>query len=373
MDRKHSSSSAANRVRSVRIRAGLSQLDVAQAVGVTRQSLSSIEAGRATPSVTLALRLARVLRIGIEELFGDPPDAESITAETSSELAGRVAAAQIAGRWVAHRLTAADAARCADAVASPGTRERAPIELLHSAERAREVVLLMGCAPALGVLAERLSSRPGPGWFRWLHRSSSAALDELFARRTHVAGIHWADVRGADANVAEIRRRKVDVDLAVVTLAHWEVGLVFARGNPQRINSVSDLARPPLRIAVREVGSGARRMLEQHIKQVGRSAAVLRGPKTIAARGHLEVAAAIALGAADVGAATHDAARAYGLGFLPLARERFDLVLPAALVKEPRTARMLDVLTSGAWRREITALGYDAAQSGDVVAQLRAA
>src|SRR5262245_56204511 len=63
--------SAAPKLRSLRERLGMTQLELAERVGVTRQSLYAIEQGRAEPSVGLAVRIARVLQTSVEELFDD--------------------------------------------------------------------------------------------------------------------------------------------------------------------------------------------------------------------------------------------------------------------------------------------------------------
>jgi putative transcriptional regulator len=58
-----------NRVKEQRVRLGLTQLELAKAVGVSRQSVISIERGRYVPSLPLALRLARFFRCSTDSLF----------------------------------------------------------------------------------------------------------------------------------------------------------------------------------------------------------------------------------------------------------------------------------------------------------------
>ena len=82
------------------------------------------------------------------------------------------------------------------------------------------------------------------------------------------------------------------------------------------------------------------------------------------------VLAVVSIGAADAGVATRDAAIAYGLHFIPLQEERYDLVVPIAVADDARIQRFLDVMTSSAARRELTALGYDARSSGHRVAEV---
>jgi putative transcriptional regulator len=56
-------------VREQRLRHGLTQEELARSVGVSRQSINSIERGRYTPSLALALRIARVFDCSTDELF----------------------------------------------------------------------------------------------------------------------------------------------------------------------------------------------------------------------------------------------------------------------------------------------------------------
>jgi putative transcriptional regulator len=58
-----------NLVRRHRVMVGMTQEELARRVGVTRQTILSIEKGKYTPSVALALRLAQVLEVRVETLF----------------------------------------------------------------------------------------------------------------------------------------------------------------------------------------------------------------------------------------------------------------------------------------------------------------
>jgi putative transcriptional regulator len=59
-----------HRVAQGRKRAGLTQPQLAEKVGVGRASIARIEAGKTSPSVTLALAIARELGEPVETLFG---------------------------------------------------------------------------------------------------------------------------------------------------------------------------------------------------------------------------------------------------------------------------------------------------------------
>ena len=86
------------------------------------------------------------------------------------------------------------------------------------------------------------------------------------------------------------------------------------------------------------------------------------------ARSHHAVAQAVALGAADAGVATRSAAAAFGLHFVPLTEDRFDLCIPQPLLEDERILALLDTLRSDAFRRELGALGgYGVSRTGRIV------
>lgn len=362
-----------NLVRVRRESLGLSQVALAERSGLSRQSVGAIEAGRATPAVDVALRLAAALDTAVEALFGAGTEPGVLRAEPgSSDATGRVALAYVAGRWVAHALRGATARLSADGLVQASRRGRAEVKPLRSTAEARDNLVVMGCAAGLGVLADRLNARPGPGRFVWLPRSSTAALEALARRHTHLAGLHLVDGATGEANVPDVRRAALPEPVVLITLARWEAGLVLRDADAKRIRGAADLGRRGLRLVVREPGAGARRLLERELRTAGHPVALARAAR-LRAGGHLDVAAAVAMGAADTGVATRDAALAFGLSFVPLAEERYDLALPRSALTDPRVARLFDVLVSKSFRRELSALGYDVRGAGEQVAELGAA
>jgi putative molybdopterin biosynthesis protein len=360
---------APNRVRELREARGLSQVELAAASSLARQSVGAIEAGRATPAVDVAIRLARALGCRVEDLFGECT-VESVAPEaTGTANDGRLGLGFIAGRWVSYPLICDGMRISADAIAGSGGRG---VELLRPDAEARENLIVMGCAGALGLLTDRLNARSGAGRFLWIDRSSTAALTALAGDQTHVAGVHLADDGSGEANVPDVRRHAIASTIVLTTLGRWEAGLVLAAGNPKRIRTPADLGRRGLRIVAREVGSGARRLLERELARAGHSHQMVDSVRAVV-RSHLAVADAVALGAADVGVATRDVALLHGLQFVPLAEERYDLATPLGMIDDPRMQRLLNAMTAAPFRREIGALGYDVSQCGDRVAEVRAA
>jgi len=367
-----------NRLGALRERRGLRQRELAEAVGVSRQSLSALEAGRSAPSTDLALRLARALDCRVDDLFWLEERETSVVAELAgggddTARGGRVALAWIDGRWVAHRLAIDAGSVAADGLLARrgGAGRRHRVGLLRPVDELRDGLVCAGCAPALGLLAARAGGHRGGPRVVWLERSSGDALGLLQRGHAQVAGAHLFDDASGAYNVPVVQRLMPDRAMRVFRLARWQAGLVVAAGNPRRIAGAADLASPDVAVLRREPGSGAEALLARMLRDAGVApGAVRRGPLV---RGHLEVARAVALGAADAGVAIESVALGLGLGFVPLAEERFDLVVARDVADDPRVVRLLDTLTGRAFRRDLDSLGgYQTAEAGDLIVETRA-
>jgi molybdate-binding protein/DNA-binding XRE family transcriptional regulator len=355
-----------NALRHHREDAGLSQQALAELVGVTRQAIIAIEGGRQVPSTSLSLRLARGLRCGVEDLFslslGSGLAVRLAPQEAGSPEGARVAVAEIDGKWAAHRLPL-DASSAADGlVTSKVSARTALVEPLIDATQLRRNVLVTGCAPILGALAQRVGGRFADARATWLPASSRRSLDLLEHGLVHVAGLHLPSGRPGEDNVAAVRRRFPNRRMLLINLTRWRQGLVVPAGNPLAIRSGADLLRRGLKFARREEGAGAHALVHGLLLDQGADNAHLPGPL---AEGHTEVAQLVRCGAADVGVAIESVALAAGLDFVPLAEERFDLVVPAHLAEAAPVSRLLEMLDHPAFRTEMRHHpGYDGELAG---------
>jgi len=334
----------------IRAGSGLTQEALATRAGVSRQALGLIEAGRSVPSTALALKLAALLGRRVEELFGldEAPGAVEVDwVGEDSGAAPRGRVGLVGERWVAHPLDPRDVA-AADVVRGPeGSRLLQPEEL----ESLRGRLMISGCAPALGILVEHLRRGPDPLSAIWIHATTEAALAQLTRGQTHVAGVHFL---AGETGARRTRRH-------ALTLARWRQGLLVRRDQRSAPRSIADLDRRGLRLARREPGASANRLLTQALRKAG----IRPTGDSLEVRGHLGVAQAVALGAVDAGVAAEPAALAHGLGFIPLDEERFDLVFDRARADDPRLVRLAEVLASRAFREDLASLGgYDTATTG---------
>jgi molybdate-binding protein len=237
-------------------------------------------------------------------------------------------------------------------------------------------VVVAGCDPALPLLETPLALLDPPLAFAWWPCGSGEALRLAAAGLVHAAGVHRVGPEdsgnsGNPADAGESAGAAADTEAVteipggadVVGFASWREGLVVRPG--AQVRGLGDVASQGLRLVNREPGAQARTLLDRERQRLGLNPAELPGYDSRAA-GHLQVAAAIVGGLADAGVSSEPAALAYGLDFIPLASERFDLVLPAKHAASREVQGLLKVLTSPWLLAQLASLpGYDAARCGE--------
>jgi molybdate-binding protein len=128
------------------------------------------------------------------------------------------------------------------------------------------------------------------------------------------------------------------------------------------------LAQKNVRFVNRELGSGSRALLDRLLAKGGIDCQKVRGYDRVAF-GHLAAAYRVLSREVDACLATRSAALAFGLDFIPLHRERYDLVMRRRTADLPAARALLDVLQRATLRRKLEVLaGYDTSETGSLVA-----
>jgi len=363
-----------NNLAQLRQQRGYSAAELARMAGVSRQTIYAMEAGGYVPNTLVALRMARALDVEVEALFrlrGEAP-APSLREEQAALLPG----SEIPQAGQAVQLCRVDRQLMAsvpsplpwyfpasDAVVTHrATNRRARVQVFHSESDFRNRILVAGCDPGISVLARHVQAAGVE--LVLAHRNSSQALKLLKEGCVHVAGTHLRDEASGESNLPEIGRLFSKNAVAVISFAVWEEGILTARGNPKGIRGVEDLARPGLSIVNREPGAGSRLLLDTHLKSAHIDPRKIAGYDRVAP-GHLAAAWQIYSGGADCCIATRAAARMFGLGFIPLASERYDLAIRRQHLDLPGIQALLDTLNRSQFRRELETLGgYDTKPAG---------
>jgi putative molybdopterin biosynthesis protein len=347
---------------------GFSQQQLAGMAGVSRQAVSAVESGLSDPSLRVALALSRALGMTVEELFGPARTEPAVPARELAPLGppgSRVSLAPVGDALVAMPLSGATVTRSGFAPA--GGRAGSPGQVTPFGPP-RPTLVVAGCDPALPLLELPLSLLDPPVSFLWWPCASREALSLADAGLVHAAGAHLRDGSG-DYNTAAAAEL-VTGGAEVVGFCSWREGLVLRAEHAGSVRDVRDLAGTGLRLVNREPGAEARRVLDRELARFGLAPDSVAGYDT-RATGHLDVAAAIAAGLADVGVASEPAALAYGLAFLPLAQERFDLVIPAAQAGAREVQALLRALTSQWLLDQLASLpGYTLDHCGERLATL---
>lgn len=366
-----SSSPFRSDVRTLRARAGWSQTELGERVGLTRQSLSAIESGASVPSTEVALRLASAFGVRVEDLFrleDQPHPVERVeSAGLGGALPGRVRVARVSGRRWAYGLDLADVggADAADGVGELGPDGSVLVRPLADRPAPPDLVVA-GCDPAFGLIRERLRREHGVEVL-WIRTGSRSALEALARGAVHVAGIHLRDPESGAYNAPWIER-VVPFRTVRITFATWEQTILVGRGNPLGIRGVEDLARPDVRFLNREPGSGSRALVESALAEAGLDGSAIPGFLETSADRHETVARAVASGVAQAGVAIRAVGRALELGTVPLASEPYELVVPEHVLDLPAVDALLGLLRRPAMRAQVEALtGYDASSMGVLV------
>lgn len=207
-----------------------------------------------------------------------------------------------------------------------------------------------------------------PGYSLQLRFSGSlGGLIALAEGQADLAGSHLWDEESDTYNAPFVRRLLPGRRVALVTLAHRRIGLILPEGNPRAVHGLPDLQQPGLRFANRQNGSGTRVWLDAALRAAGLPSEHIQG-YTNGLMTHSAVAQAVAEGQADAGIGLHAAALSYGLDFLPLTSDRYDLVIPAPVMELPVVHSLLKWLSTEKTVQLIHSLGgYNVDETGQVV------
>jgi molybdate-binding protein/DNA-binding XRE family transcriptional regulator len=364
-----------NNLAALRQKRGLSAAWLAKTAGISRQTIYAMEAGSYVPNTAVALRLARALEVRMEDLFslaeGSPmPDlpSDDVTLLPGSDplQPGQpvqlcrvdkrlMASAPSPAPWF---LPAADAIVTGKAADARKTK----VQICHGDGDFHNRILVAGCDPGISVLARHV--QPAGIELVLAHRNSSQALALLREGSVHVAGTHLRDEASGESNIPEIGRMFPKNAVAVISFAVWEEGILTARGNPKDIRGIENFARKDVSIVNREKGAGSRRLLDSHLQRLKIDVKKVSGYENDA-WGHLAAAWQVRTGAVDACIATRAAARVFGLGFIPLVSERYDLAMRRQHLELPSMRIFLDTLSRSSFRRELESVGgYDTKAAG---------
>jgi DNA-binding XRE family transcriptional regulator/molybdate-binding protein len=331
-------------LRERRAQCGLTQTELAVRAGVSRQLIAAVEAGRNTPGVDAALRLARALASTVEELFAEQP--RGVVAALGGRLrddaplrVGRVGDVLVAAELADHGTAGAGWAK-PDGVLNAGMLR------LFAGDRPAGIVVA-GCDPALGV-AEAMLAGLGACSLLAISAPTGTAVRALQRGRTHVAVVH-----GLPSQLP-----KPPVPVRRWHLARWQVGLAVS---PKvRNRSFEGVLHSNVPVAQRDPQAGSQQAFERAKDAAGIDTR-RPGPR---AAGHI-AAARIAATLDCAAVTTEAAARAFGLRFIALEEHTVQIWIDERWLEHPGVGTLGQLLSTRAFTERVAQFGgYDLSNCG---------
>jgi transcriptional regulator with XRE-family HTH domain len=333
-----------DRVRGLRLARGLTQVQLAELAGVSRQLVGAVEADRHLPRVDAAVRLAAALSTTVEELLA--PDTRDVVGAVEDPADGSLVRI---GR-VGDQLVCIPAAGSGEGWASADAQVRDGSVHLFDVER--PAVLVAGCDPIIGLASRLLEATSGPRIVP-IATSSATAAEVLATGRSHAVMVHGPDGHLADPPVP-VRRWHI---------ARWQVGL--AAPDDLSAGWVEDALAGRMPVVQREAGAGSQAAFERARGREDAAERAVEGPRV---GGHAEAAWRAATDRM-VAVTIEPAALANGLAFHPLEEHVSQLWVSAVHTDNALLHAFMDEITGERVHRRLAAIGgYDLAGTGTELA-----
>ncbi|UZP66145.1 molybdopterin biosynthesis protein [Desulfovibrio mangrovi] len=219
----------------------------------------------------------------------------------------------------------------------------------------------------LDILADELMGFTPPIRLTSSHVGSMGGILATKSGSCHFAGAHLFDPDSGDYNFPFLERYLPNADVTLVNLAIRHQGFMVPKGNPKGIRSIHDLADGSIRFMNRQRGAGTRILFDHHLREAEINPAQVTGYDKEEFT-HMAVAVNVLTGATDTGLGIYAAAKALDLDFVPLARERYDLIIPNHFMETAGVQAVLRLLASPTFHARIEALGgYETTLTGQIM------
>jgi molybdate-binding protein/DNA-binding transcriptional regulator YhcF (GntR family) len=218
---------------------------------------------------------------------------------------------------------------------------------------------------ALSLLINRIKQKHPDVTIQVSCAGSLGGLIAIQQGMADLAGIHLLDEETGEYNYPYVKHILPSIKVAVIHLANRAQGFMLPRSNPKQLKGLEDLKQSNITIVNRQKGSGTRVLLDLKLRDLGIQPDKIKGYHNEKDT-HLAVATTIAEGKADVGLGIEAAALSSGLDFIPLFRERYDLIMPAEKYKLKPVSYILEMVKSQDFKKAINQIGgYDTSETGN--------
>jgi putative molybdopterin biosynthesis protein len=250
-----------------------------------------------------------------------------------------------------------------------GAGEKVEIELLRPLPEVDATLVVIGSHDnILDLLANQLHQERPSVRVSSAHVGSMGGIMAIRRKEAHIAGSHLLDEKTGEYNVSFLQRLLPDTPLKLVNLCYREQGFMVPKGNPQKISTFADIARKKLIFINRQRGAGTRLLTDKILRELQIDPSTIQG-YAHEEYTHMAVAAAVASSSVDTGMGIRAAALALDLDFIPVAEERYDLIIPEEFYTDYRVESLLRQIRKNTdFHRKILQLGgYNLRDCGKIM------
>ncbi|GBF11124.1 molybdopterin biosynthesis protein [Tepidibacillus sp. HK-1] len=246
--------------------------------------------------------------------------------------------------------------------------EEVEVELYRSLEQIDQTIVFAGSHDLiLDLLASAIRKQDSSYSLSSAHIGSLAGILAIRKGENHVAGTHLLDEKTGEYNLSYIEQYLSNTPVVLINLVYRQQGWIVQKGNPKQIQTIEDLTKEGIRYINRQRGAGTRILFDYLLKQVNLSPDDIYG-YTREDFSHLSLAAAIKGGNADVGLGIYSAAKVLDLDFIPVAEERYDLIMTKEFYQSEAGQLLIQVITSDKFKSEVESMGgYSCRDTGKIL------
>jgi len=311
------------------------------------------------------------VRARLSRQVSSPLGVEEFVRVKLGDVSGRIVATPVSrGAGVIMSLVRAEGfLRIPDKSEGFGAGAEVEVELIRGRSEIADTLVCIGSHDnSLDVLANCLKKRFPAFSLSSAHVGSMGGIMAIRNGEAHIAGTHLLDEETGEYNIPFIQKYLDGVKLRLVNLVYREQGLIVPKGNPKKIEGIQDLVREDIVFVNRQPGSGTRLLTDKCLRDFNIDPRSVRGYDK-AEFTHMSVASAVRSGVADAGMGIYAASVALGLDFIPVARERYDIIIPDEYLADEKVRAFMKIIEEDQeFRAAVMKMGgYDLSDMGRVV------
>jgi putative molybdopterin biosynthesis protein len=246
--------------------------------------------------------------------------------------------------------------------------EEVKVRLLRDLEEIKNLLVITGSHdPLIDEAADLMKQVYKDSGVASSHVGSMGGIMALKRNEAHLGGIHLLDEKTNQYNISYVKKYFPDGGVVLIEVVKRIQGLIVTINNPFHIHSIKDVKEQKLSYVNRQKGSGTRILFDYLLKQQGISPNEIDGYDREEFT-HTNVAAIIAANSADAGMGIYSAAKLYGLDFIPVCEEEYDLLIREETLELPSFKRFLEVIKSNEFRKRLDRMGgYTLSNPGNII------